>query len=131
MPLMFFYGTLRRGFGNNRLLDGAKFLRTDSLKGTLYTSGPNGRGIPFLFPGNGTVQGELFEVPERLLPRLDALEGHPTAYTREKRLLDSGEEAEVYAYNHPESIRYLHLLPSGNYGENYSMARGAVLDEEV
>lgn len=112
---LFTYGTLQQGFHNNYLLSGAKFLGPDSLIGRLYTSDPNGQGIPFLLSGDGVVRGELFEVPEELFHRLDALEGHPSWYTREKRRLDSGVESWVYAYNHPENIRHLHLLASGVY----------------
>lgn len=119
---LFVYGTLKRSFRNNFLLNHARFVREDSIKGTLYTSSPHGSGIPFLLPGVGTVQGEVFEWTLKCeeydphLAQLDGLEGHPKWYTRELRKLDSGEEAWVYAYNHPEQIERLYLAPSGNFG---------------
>lgn len=108
---LFVYGTLKRGFGNHFLLRGAKFLREDSFKGQLYTS-----GIPFAIPGDGVVHGEVFDVPAELVPRLDSLEGHPDGYTRTEVSLHSGEFAEVYLWFHGPRGE---LVPDGRYSASH------------
>lgn len=85
------YGTLKRGHGNNPLLvrynslfvapavTAAKFLLND--------------GFPYVFPAPsakapemdlflGQVRGDLYRVTDEGLKHADALEGHPTGYTR-------------------------------------------------
>jgi gamma-glutamylaminecyclotransferase len=76
MHKVFVYGTLKKGWGNNRLMveGNAKFLgpavTMDSFK--LY-----GMGVPFMRPGgDDVVAGEVYEVDDATLARLDRLEGH-------------------------------------------------------
>jgi gamma-glutamylaminecyclotransferase len=105
---LFVYGTLKRGFGNNRLLHGATFVREDSITAFLYSS-----GVPFATPGPGIVHGEVFDVPEELVPRLDSLEGHPHGYKRTVMPLHGGGTAEAYMWFHAP---YGQALPEGRYG---------------
>src|ERR1019366_3200932 len=48
--------------------------------GVLYDLG----AFPGLGHGDGVVTGELFEIPESLLARVDRFEGVPHHYTREE-----------------------------------------------
>lgn len=103
--ILFVYGTLKRGFHNNRLLveGGAKFLGTDEAPGKLY--GRTERDgwhppVPVVTPEEGWVRGELFEVDEATLTRCDRLEGHPRAYLREEVVLRSGKRAWIYRWPH-------------------------------
>lgn len=80
--LVFVYGTLKRTYGNNRLLKDSKFLGTavtceDAF--SMYTG-----GFPYVLPeGSFHVKGELYEVEdEETLRNLDHLEGYPTHYTK-------------------------------------------------
>ena len=79
--MIFVYGTLKRGFGNNRLLSGSKFVGEARTEGkfALYES-----GIPFVIEDEqvSQVSGEVYEVDEKTLSRLDRLEGHPNWYCR-------------------------------------------------
>lgn len=81
MLKMFVYGTLKRGHGNNRLMMNSKFIgeATTSEKFALYRS-----GIPYVssLEQLHQVHGELYEVPEEEVPRIDSLEGHPNWYER-------------------------------------------------
>lgn len=80
--LIFVYGTLKQGYHNNYLLREAKFLG-EALTNKSYTM--TGRGIPFIHPDPKglPVKGEIYEIDKgKHLPRLDALEGHPSGYTR-------------------------------------------------
>ena len=79
--MVFVYGTLKRGFSNNRLLSGSKFLGEARTEGkfALYES-----GIPFVIEIErvSQISGEVYEVDERTLALLDRLEGHPDWYCR-------------------------------------------------
>lgn len=81
--LLFVYGTLKRGFGNNRRLRDSKFISTGTTKE------PYGFFDLGAFPcitkdGNVHVQGEVFELDDAALARTDELEGHPFFYKREE-----------------------------------------------
>lgn len=77
--LIFAYGTLMTGYGNNRLLDGAQSL------GRAHTCESSFRmyhaGVPFVGrveEGGVSVAGEVFAVSDAaMLNKLDNLEGHP------------------------------------------------------
>lgn len=92
---LFVYGTLLSGFNNHYLLKGARFLGTDEAPGIMY-----GGGAPVTTPTSDNtrwVKGEVYEITdERMMARLDGLEGHPTAYTRTPVTLRSGRSAEIY-----------------------------------
>jgi gamma-glutamylcyclotransferase (GGCT)/AIG2-like uncharacterized protein YtfP len=68
------YGTLKKGFGNHRLLQNAKFLGKALTKNKYKMTKS---GIPFVHEDKPEVQitGEVYEVSEADMPRLDALEG--------------------------------------------------------
>jgi len=119
MHFVFVYGTLKRGFGNHALLSGARFVGRARTKHkyALYES-----GIPFLYPYESVsfIKGEVYEVDDITLDSLDALEGHPFWYRREKApvILDNGKEVEAWIYFYPEKEGVLNT--SGEYrGESY------------
>ena len=97
--LVFVYGTLKRGFWNNYLLKEAEFLGegTTLEKFKLYTVGfpyalSDGEGLP--------LRGEVYEVEEETLKRLDALEGYPNHYKRKltEVKLDDGRVVKALIY---------------------------------
>lgn len=81
------YGTLKRGYGNHRLLADARYVG-DAVSGSafqLFTV-----GFPVILPGTPAAPGkpiavELYEVTRRELARLDRLEGNGRMYQRERR----------------------------------------------
>lgn len=81
------YGTLKRGYGNNRLLTDAEYLGTAKLADGYYLLGSGG-SIPYLSSGhskrpkNINVEVELFAVTTDQLGPVDRLEGHPNFYRR-------------------------------------------------
>jgi gamma-glutamylcyclotransferase (GGCT)/AIG2-like uncharacterized protein YtfP len=87
--LVFVYGTLMRGAASHDVLvrAGARFVgvaRTAALR-TLVDLGP----YPALLPADATrdrtaVQGEIYEVGPEALGELDAFEGCPKLYRRER-----------------------------------------------
>lgn len=81
MNEVFVYGTLLSGQHNNRLLSSSTLLGTDEVGGIeMHDLGP--------FPAcvaserSEKVVGEVWEVSDETLQRLDYLEGHPTFYKR-------------------------------------------------
>lgn len=100
---LFVYGTLKRGYSNNHLLEGANFLCRGYTAGHLY-----GGGAPKFKDGNGLVYGEIFEITEEHLPALDSLEGHPVWWKREVRKVylygveeDHETDAYIYVWQRP------------------------------
>lgn len=83
---VFVYGTLKNGYGNNRILRNAKFFGKTSIKGNhkIVDLGP--------FPAvveeeddnaEKVVIGEVFQIPdEDTMESLDMLEGYPDFYNR-------------------------------------------------
>jgi gamma-glutamylaminecyclotransferase len=75
------YGSLRKGFGNHRLLEGSTFLG-NVLTAPSYTMIGLG-GFPGVIAlGSTAIKGEMYEVDDETLRDLDRLESHPDWYCR-------------------------------------------------
>lgn len=111
--LVFVYGTLKQGNRLNRALEHDTFICHTMTSDSLYDL-VGGSGFPFMLrsPSNPgyRVRGDLYDVSEATLRRLDHIEGYdgPDArsnfYTRETILVKNGEvdeEAFVYLCNMP------------------------------
>ena len=89
MELVFVYGTLKRGHGNNRILEWGN----SDYKGKYVTDVPYPLfvdGLPYLLDREGAgkhVLGEVWNCDESTMKALDRLEGHPTFYKRRKILV--------------------------------------------
>ena len=95
MHRVFVYGTLLAGEPNHDLLAGARCLGPARTAPAfdLYSFGP----YPGLVREGGTaVAGELYEVDDATLARLDVLEGYPDLYDRGPIRLSDGTEAIAY-----------------------------------
>ena len=105
---VFVYGTLKRGYGNNALLqeNGSIFIKTTIPARPLFDLVDLGH-FPGLIPGFFYVQGELYNVSEEIIQRLDWLEGHPDFYYRQTIMIQGPNstplEAETYFIR---NIRY-------------------------
>lgn len=110
---VFVYGTLMQDEGNHRLLRTSKFVQPDHAFGfTLLHMG----GFPAVVPCADSareVTGEVFQVADAALARLDCLEGVPTLYTRETVTLGSGIEAFIYVLTHRSAK--LPVIESGDW----------------
>jgi gamma-glutamylcyclotransferase (GGCT)/AIG2-like uncharacterized protein YtfP len=102
MPLLFAYGTLRRGGGNDGFVAGGTFLGTVQTRDSYTLLCENLEFCPYLtgapLPGvdREPVTGDLFEVSEFDLAKIDQLEGHPTWYERRSLTLKDGRMAWAY-----------------------------------
>lgn len=104
----FVYGTLKSGYGNNRLLSSGKLVGKATVDGyKLYNS-----GFPVAAHEKGSsVVGEVWEVADedfRTQSNLDALEGYPHMYGRDTVLAKVDETTsygcQMYVGN-PDSWR--------------------------
>jgi len=116
MHNVFVYGTLKSSSWNHRYLAEAEFICKAT---TQHKYVMRDIGIPILMPhvGGYPVRGELYEVDNATLARLDRLENHPTRYQRHLRPfhthpLSTPLEAWTYemAYevdieNHPQAVK--------------------------
>lgn len=104
--LVFVYGTLKQGYGNNRLLKTATFLGPAISVENNYQM--QDHGFPILWQNEGSgarVMGEVYRINEEQLTNCDHLEGNGRMYTRAERsfmLLKRGGSvvtAWVYLWN--------------------------------
>lgn len=106
---VFCYGSLKRGYGNHRLLEQSDFISEDETENDKLQLRCFGAYPGVYLDGNNTVKGELYEVDDETFRRLDGLEGYPTFYDRMVVALKSGEAAWMY---------YLHEEPRGRLCED-------------
>ena len=110
---IFVYGTLMRGEGNHRLLEGAR--RIGAARTTPEFSFVSLGGFPGLVRGGRlSVRGELYDVDRGTLQDLDRLEGHPHFYRRQPIALDDGGRAIAYLLT-PEQVRGHEPIASGDW----------------
>ena len=79
--LVFVYGSLRKGYGNHRLLQDSEFKGYHNTEPayTMYSLGP----FPMVGEtGHHSIVGEVYEVDEDTALALDNLEGYPHFYDR-------------------------------------------------
>jgi gamma-glutamylaminecyclotransferase len=92
---LFVYGTLMRGQPNAGHLVSAAFVGLAQTVAAFTLV--RWQGYPGLRRGGSTgVRGELYRVSPALLAALDAFEGHPTLYRRERIPMAGGGSALAY-----------------------------------
>ncbi|MDQ7056677.1 MAG: gamma-glutamylcyclotransferase family protein [Persephonella sp.] len=110
---VFVYGTLRKGFWNHSFLGNSRFLGYGKTKEkySLYAD-----SIPYVVKEPLTqIKGEIYEVDDETLQRLDELEGHPSFYKRElvDVITEDGKLIKAWIYFYP--YKNGHLIQSGDY----------------
>lgn len=110
---VFVYGTLKRGERHHHLLASARFVgrgRTAPRFGLVDMG-----GYPAMVEGGRTaVEGEIWEVDDRTLEKLDALEEHPRFYRRIRLELSDGGVTQTYVLP-PTHARGAPDIPSGRW----------------
>ena len=113
--LLFVYGTLRSGAENHAELNGARYAgsaRTDAAY-ELVDFG----AYPALVEGGSTaIEGELYEVDDAILQRLDVFEDVPVLYERKlvSMALDAMHPVEAYVMRR-ERARRVPRIASGDW----------------
>ncbi|MEY3610818.1 MAG: Gamma-L-glutamyl-butirosin gamma-glutamyl cyclotransferase [Pseudomonadota bacterium] len=119
MTCLFIYGTLMPGLRLEAEMHGARFVGPAQIQGRLVDVGR----YPGLLPGDGSVVGEIYEVDDAHLARLDGVEdmvpGDRAAsqYWREAVTVLSGplqgQSVQTYVYNRP--VDGCTPIPHGDY----------------
>lgn len=119
---VFVYGTLKKGFGNHRLLSGAVFVGEAVTVNNyaLYVS-----GIPYAYKEEtiSKIHGELYLVDRETLQSLDMLEGHPDWYRREEVMINLKNNTSTFS-DLISAWLYFSLSPSGSLVEGGVYERG-------
>jgi gamma-glutamylcyclotransferase (GGCT)/AIG2-like uncharacterized protein YtfP len=114
MVRIFVYGTLRKGECRHYFLEDSRFIGYARVKGyLLYNLG----AYPGMVQGGGEVVGEVYEIPESFLKKLDLVEGVPELYRREliEVTLENGQTISAYAYIYNRKIDNKLLISSGDW----------------
>ena len=110
--LVFTYGTLRKDSWNHGYISDAKYIGSGKTVNS-YTMTKN--SIPFVSKEPNTrIVGELYEVDQYVLNRLDGLEGHPQWYRRETDPVEVNgtiHDAWLYFYPTPQGS----VVESGDF----------------
>jgi len=113
---VFVYGTLKQGYGNNILLRDQAFLGENVTKFPVFDM--TSEGIPFVHPeGSSFIKGEMYEIDEACLERVDSLEGHPNWYKREEVEIATGDTAYMYMTPSPGPMYHSYLVEPNERNE--------------
>ncbi|MBA3247259.1 MAG: gamma-glutamylcyclotransferase [Pyrinomonadaceae bacterium] len=116
--LVFVYGTLRRGGlrAMPMIFPAATFIDTATVQGRLYDFGTY-PGL-LLDESNSSVVGEVYEVDDETLNKLDAIEADSHYWRKQVELSVGGRRqiGWVYVYN-PQFYSRLILIESGDWIE--------------
>jgi gamma-glutamylaminecyclotransferase len=95
MTRLFVYGSLLAGEPNDRALEGGYFVGR-AQTAARYSLFDLGAYPAMTVDGEHSIAGELYDVDDAVLARLDRLEGHPHFYVRQPIVLADGEIVESY-----------------------------------
>lgn len=119
MPLLFVYGSLKQGFRLH------PHLAAGILRGMAHTGPGYALYRVSWYPGmvadetSGGVSGELYEIPEALLPVLDEVEGVPDLYRRASVTVTcpdySGEPVQALTYVYQQPVEPRSRIESGHW----------------
>ena len=121
--LVFVYGTLKKGFGNHRLLAGAEFCGKAYIARVIMLD--LGAYPAVIHGGHKEVEGELYRVNDAILSDLDRLEGHPHFYERQTVM------AFPFAAPNNEGSRIAWCYFLSPQAEAHRHARGVIIESGI
>lgn len=134
---VFVYGTLKRGFPNHHYMSGATFLAEARTVAAYPLVVGNTWFTPYLLPEKGEghqVAGELWDVPEAMMPALDQLESThlPNGYRRHLiEVLPAGAGEPVEAWTYFRERRYITVIHTGDLDDYQDRRYVAADDRDV
>jgi len=128
-PRVFVYGTLKSGYGNNRVITGNgggfKLNDAQTLEGTFKMYG---HGMPFPYASvdhadGGMIIGEVYRTTLEAFVRCDSLEGYPSFYNRKiiEVVTPNGQTCEAWIYFSESEHREETRIMSGNFDDRESI----------
>lgn len=131
MIKLWVYGTLKKGFSNHRLLENAEFLGYDFILADKL----GWINFPLISKFDESnlknakwVLIEKYEINDDTLKQIDALEGHPNWYKREKVKTLYDDEVYVYFNEEANNVIVDNWKKVWNF---YSWWTSAVLKQEI
>lgn len=122
--LVFVYGTLKLGNRLNPVLAKDTFICHTVTADKAYDL-IGGSGFPWMVRSEDrfgyAIKGDLYDVSEPTLKRLDEIEGHPFMYKRESILVKNGEvDEEAFVYlaadeTNRGNTRGIKVEPAGSF----------------
>ena len=121
---IFVYGTLKRGFPNHALMQGATFVAEGTTRLTFPMVVQGDHFSPVIIPEAGQghrINGEIWRLDDAQLACLDILEAvhSPTGYVRDKievESTDGQQHRDVWVYFKPrDRISIFHSAPHADY----------------
>lgn len=104
---IFVYGSLKRGFGNHRILENSMFVGSTETVQHNFCMHPLHGSFPAVTIGpddSYAIMGELYEVDNQTLNHIDMLESNGSLYTRQLVTVYNGTEiVEAWIYLMPEN----------------------------
>ncbi len=113
MTRCFVYGTLLSGEPNHGVLRGSRCLGAVSTP-PRFTLVDLGAFPGMLAEGTTAILGEVYEVDDDVLAKLDRLEGHPRFYLRAPIVLAGWQRAETYFFPTARAVGRS-IIPSGDW----------------
>lgn len=131
---LFVYGSLLTGLSNHKILQygNAKFISSYETHEKYYMVGLKSGAYPYVIDEPvhptcqaTTIRGELYEISEHLLAKLDAFEGHPHHYTRQLIAVHNGNVFEpVMAYTYMITNEYMKTEIAAAFDQRFANVTG-------
>ena len=111
------YGTLRNFHPNSKRFGLEPYLVREGVRVMGYRLFDLG-WFPGVRPGQGSVECDIFMVPDEMFEALDAYEGVPNLYTRESVMVGGIKDVQLYVY--AQQIPEANLIEDGSWQKDRS-----------